>query len=178
MAHKFLALSENDRTRFDRLMSAFNLKDSRAAEYIRLMVRLYPGSGAGSARSTSRRSSSRRKSAAVRPASTAPRSTPSSTRSARWAPRPSCTATTTRRAGLDLQQDPLARAAFERTTKPQYLEAFEALLKRHPDVPMVWAHFMDNGRGVRPYPEHWRIRGRDAGRPAVRHVSIDISGRW
>jgi len=43
VAHKFLALSERDRARVDPLMSAFNLKDARAGEYIKKMVRLYPG---------------------------------------------------------------------------------------------------------------------------------------
>ena len=26
--------------------------------------------------------------------------------------------------------------------KPQYLETFQAFLKRHPNVTMIWAHFM------------------------------------
>ena len=47
VAHKYLALPEKDRARLDPLMSAFNLKDSRAAEYIKLMVRLYPGVWSG-----------------------------------------------------------------------------------------------------------------------------------
>jgi hypothetical protein len=59
--------------------------------------------------------------------------------------------------------------------KPQYLEAFEALLKRHPNVTAIWAHFMGNGRGVRPYPEHWTYVDRLLGDPAFRHVSIDLS---
>ena len=41
MAHKFLALSEQDRARVDPLMNAFNLKDAR--EYVKKMVHLYPG---------------------------------------------------------------------------------------------------------------------------------------
>jgi hypothetical protein len=32
MAHKFLALSEQDRARVDPLMNAFSLKDARAGE--------------------------------------------------------------------------------------------------------------------------------------------------
>jgi len=40
---------------------------------------------------------------------------------------------------------------------------------------MIWAHFMGNGRGVRPYPEHWQYMDAMLGDPAFRHVSIDLS---
>jgi hypothetical protein len=59
--------------------------------------------------------------------------------------------------------------------KPQYLEAFEAFLKRHPNVPMIWAHFMGNSRGVQPYPEHWKYLDQMLSDPAFRHVYIDLS---
>ena len=48
-------------------------------------------------------------------------------------------------------------------------------MKRHPNVTMVWAHFMGNGRGVRPYPEHWKYLDQMLGDPAYRHVFIDIA---
>src|SRR6476646_2591550 len=47
VAHKFLALPEKERVRVDPLMSAFNLKDARAGEYIKKMVQMYPGVWSG-----------------------------------------------------------------------------------------------------------------------------------
>ena len=59
--------------------------------------------------------------------------------------------------------------------KFQYLQASEAFLKRHPNVPMIWAHFMGNSRGVHPYPEHWKYLDQMLADPAFRHVDIDLS---
>ena len=47
VAHKFLALPEQERARVDPMMSAFNLKDARAGEYVKKMVHLYPGVWSG-----------------------------------------------------------------------------------------------------------------------------------
>jgi hypothetical protein len=47
VAHKFLALPEQERERVDPLMNAFNLKDARAGDYIKKMVHLYPGVWSG-----------------------------------------------------------------------------------------------------------------------------------
>ena len=58
---------------------------------------------------------------------------------------------------------------------PQYLEAFQAFLKKHSNVHMVWAHLMGNGRGVLPYPEHWKNLDAMLADPAFAHVSIDLS---
>jgi hypothetical protein len=47
VAHKFLALPEQERARVDPLMNTFNLKDARAGDYIKQMVHLYPGVWSG-----------------------------------------------------------------------------------------------------------------------------------
>ena len=177
VAHKFLALAEKDRARLDPLMSAFNLKDSRAGEYIKLMVRLYPGvwSGFGEIHFEKVEFSEK--------VSGGPPSLYSSSLDAVFdaigelgaAAVVHCDHDTP--GNLDLSKDPVTRAAYYggKMPKPQYLEAFEALLKRHPNVTMIWAHFMGNGRGVRPYPEHWTYMDQLLGDPAFRHVSIDLS---
>jgi len=59
--------------------------------------------------------------------------------------------------------------------KPQYLDTFKSFLKNHPNVTMIWAHFMGNGRGVQPYPEHWRYLHEILADPAFKHVYIDLS---
>jgi hypothetical protein len=48
-------------------------------------------------------------------------------------------------------------------------------LKKHSNVPIIWAHFMGNGRGVQPYPEHWKYLNELLADPAFKHVSIDLS---
>lgn len=59
--------------------------------------------------------------------------------------------------------------------QPQYLEAFKAFLKRHPNVPIIWAHFMGNGRNVQPYPGHWKYLDEMLSVPAFGHINIDLS---
>jgi hypothetical protein len=177
VAHKFQALPEKDRMRFDPLMSAFNLKDSRAGEYIKMMVRLYPGVWSGFGEIHFKKVEFSEK------VSGGPPSLSSSSIDAVFdaigelgaAAVVHCDHDTP--GNLDLSKDPVARATYYggKTPKPQYLDAFEAFLKRHPNVSMIWAHFMGNGRGVRPYPEHWTYVDRLLGDPAFRHVSIDIS---
>jgi Amidohydrolase len=177
VAHKYMALPEKDRARLDPLMSAFNLKDSRAGEYIKLMVRLYPGvwSGFGEIHFKKQEFSEK--------VSGGPPSLYSASLDAVFdaigemgaAAVVHCDHDTP--GNLDLIKDPFARAQYfgSETPKPQYLEAFQEFLKRHPNVTMIWAHFMGNGRGVRPYPEHWQYLDAMLGDPAFRHVSIDIS---
>ena len=176
VAHKFLALPEKDRARLDPLMSAFNIKDSRAGEYIKLMVRLYPGvwSGFGEVHFKKQEFSEK--------VSGGPPSLFSPSIDAVFdvigemgaAAVVHCDHDTP--GNLDLLKDPFALVVFGgKMPKPQYLEAFQAFLKRHPNVTMVWAHFMGNGRGVRPYPEHWKYLDQMLADPTFRHVSIDIS---
>ena len=176
VAHKFLALAERDRARVDPLMSAFNLKDARAGEYIKKMVRLYPGVWSGFGEIHFKKQEFSEKIAGGPPSLYSAsidsvfdvigemgavavvhcdHDTPSS---------------------LALRNDPAARVFFAlKPDKPQYLDPFKAFLKRHPNVTMIWAHFMGNGRGVQPYPDHWKYLDEMLADPAFRHVNIDVS---
>src|SRR5262245_29528719 len=177
VAHKYLALPERDRARLDPLMSAFNLKDSRAADYLKLMVRLYPGVWSGFGELHFKKVEFSEK------VSGGPPSLQSASLDAVFdaigemgaAAVVHCDHDTP--GNLDLAKDPTARATYfgGKAPKPQYLTDFEAFLKRHPNVRMIWAHFMGNGRAVRPYPEHWAYVEALLGDPAFRHVSIDLS---
>jgi hypothetical protein len=40
---------------------------------------------------------------------------------------------------------------------------------------MIWAHSMENSRGVQPYPERWKYLDQMLADPAFRHVDIDPS---
>lgn len=176
VAHKFLALPEQDRTRVDPLMSAFNLKDARAGEYIKKMVYLYPlvWSGFGEIHFKKQEFSEK--------ISGGPPSLYSPSIDAIFdvigemgaAAVVHCDHDTPY--NLALRNDPAAHAIFDdNTPKPQYLAAFQAFLKRHSNVTMIWAHFMGNGRGVQPYPEHWKYLDAMLADPAFKHVYIDVS---
>jgi hypothetical protein len=176
VAHKFLELSERDRARVDPLMSAFNLKDSRAGEYVRMMVRLYPGVWSGFGEIHFKKQEFSEKYSGGPPSLFSPSldAVFDAIGEMRAAAVVHCDHDTP--GNYDLVRDPLSLAyAGGRSPRPQYLEAFEAFLRRHPDVTMIWAHFMGNGRGVKPYPDHWKYLDELLGDPAFRHVNIDLS---
>ena len=176
VAHKFLALPEKDRARVDPLMSAFNLKDSRAADYIKLMVRLYPGVWSGFGEIHFKKVEFSEKISGGPPSLYSPSLDAVFDAIGEMGAAAVVHCDHDTPGSLDLMKDPVARAAFGvESMKPQYLDPFEAFLKRHPNVPMIWAHFMGNGRGVRPYPEHWKYVDELLGDPGFGHVSIDIS---
>src|SRR5882672_6768227 len=177
VAHKFLALPERDRARVDPMMNAFNLKDARAVDYIKKMVHLYPGVWGGFGEIHFKKQEFSEKIAGGPPSLYSPsidaifdligemgavavvhcdHDTPYT---------------------LSLLSDPAAQAMIfqGKSPVPQYLEAFKAFLRRHPNVPMIWAHFMGNGRGVQPYPGHWQYLDDLLAEPAFRHVNIDLS---
>jgi hypothetical protein len=176
VAHKFMALAEPDRRRVDPLMSAFNLKDARAGEYIKKMIRLYPGVWSGFGEIHFKKQEFSEKIAGGPPSlySGSIDSVFDVIGEMGAAAVVHCDHDTP--GSLTLRNDPAAHAFFEgRPDKPQYLDAFKAFLKRHRNVTMVWAHFMGNGRGVQPYPDHWKYLDEMLADPAFMHVNIDIS---
>jgi hypothetical protein len=176
VAHKFLALPEKDRARLDPLMSAFNLKDSRAGEYIKLMVRLYPGVWSGFGEIFFKKQEFSEKFSGGAPSLFSPSLDAVFDAIGEMGAAAVVHCDHDTPGNLDLLKDPFARAIYGgKTPRPQYLDAFQAFLKRHPDVAIVWAHFMGNARGVRPYPEHWKYMDEMLADPAFRHVSIDMS---
>ena len=177
VAHKFLALPEQERARLDPLMSAFNLKDSRAAEYIRLMVRLYPSVWSGFGEIHFKKQEFSEKINGGPPSLFSPSIDAVFDAIGEMGAVAVVHCDHDTPGNLDFYKDPSRSPGWlgGEIPKPQYLEEFQAFLKRHPDVTMIWAHFMGNGRGVRPYPDHWKYLDQMLGDPAFKHVSIDIS---
>jgi hypothetical protein len=97
VAHKFLALPEQERALVDPLVNAFNLKDARAGDCVEQMVHLYPGVWSGFGEIHFKKQEFSEKLAGGRRACIARRSTRSLTESARWGRRLSFIATTIRR---------------------------------------------------------------------------------
>jgi hypothetical protein len=174
LAHKVLALPEADRARVDPLMSAFNLKDARAGEYIKKMVHLYPGVWSGFGEIHFKKQEFSEKIAGGPPSLYSPSIDAIFNVIGEMGAVAVVHCDHDTPGNLALMSEP--SAMFKgMTPKPQYLDGFKAFLKRHPNVPMVWAHFMGNGRGVQPYPEHWKYLDEMLADPAFRHVYIDLS---
>ncbi len=176
VAHKFLALAEADRAKVDPLMSAFNLKDARAGEYIKKMVRLYPGVWSGFGEIHFKKQEFSEKIAGGPPSLYSPSIDAIFDVIGEMGSAAVVHCDHDSPYNLALTSDPAAKMIFNgNSSKPQYLEAFQSFLKRHPNVPMIWAHFMGNGRGVQPYGEHWNYLDLMLSDPAFAHVYIDIS---
>jgi hypothetical protein len=177
VAHKFLALPEQDRLRVDPLMNAFNLKDARAGEYIKKMVRLYPGVWSGFGEIHFKKQEFSEKIAGGPPSLYSPSIDAIFDVIGQMGAAAVVHCDHDTPYNLALLNDPAAQTLIfhGKAPSPQYLETFKAFLKRHPNVPIIWAHFMGNGRGIQPYPEHWKYLDEMLADPAFRHVYIDLS---
>lgn len=177
VAHKYLALSEGDRARVDPLMSAINLKDARAGEYIKKMVRMYPAVWTGFGEIIFKKQEVSEKIAGGPPSLYSPSLDAIFDVIGEMGAVAVVHCDHDSPYNLALQSDSAANAMIFHGKKPtpQYMEAFQAFLKKHPTVHMVWAHLMGNGRGVLPYPEHWKNLDAMLSDPAFAHVSIDLS---
>lgn len=176
VAHKFLAMPEEERARVDPMMNAFNLKDARAGEYIKKMVYLYPGVWSGFGEIHFKKQEFSEKIAGGPPSLYSPSIDAVFDVIGEMGAAAVVHCDHDTPYNLALLKEPSARAVFhDSSPRPQYLDAFKAFLKRHPNVTLIWAHFMGNGRGVQPYPEHWKYLDEMLADPAFKHVYIDMS---
>jgi len=177
VAHKVLALPEADRARIDPLMSAINLKDARAGEYIKKMMRLYPGVWSGFGEIIFKKQEVSEKIAGGPPSLYSPSIDAIFDVMGEMGAAAVVHCDHDTPYNLALLSDSAANAMIFHGKKPtpQYVEAFQAFLKKHPNVHIVWAHLMGNGRGVQPYPEHWKNLDSMLADSAFAHVSIDLS---
>jgi hypothetical protein len=176
VAHKFLALPESERARLDPMMNAFNLKDARAGEYIKKMVHLYPGVWSGFGEIHFKKQEFSEKIAGGPPSLYSPSIDAVFDVIGEMGALAVVHCDHDTPYNLALLKEPSARAMLQNSSpKPQYLLPVKAFLQRHSNVVMIWAHFMGNGRGVQPYPEHWQYVDEMLADPAFKHVFIDLS---
>src|SRR5436305_6605784 len=176
VAHKLLALPEEERARVDPMMDAFNLKDAHAGEYIKKMVHLYPGVWSGFGEIHFKKQEFSEKIAGGPPSLYSPSIDAIFDVIGEMGAAAVVHCDHDTPYNLALRSDPGAHMIFNGASpKPQYLEGFKAFLKRHPNVPMIWAHFMGNRRNVQPYPEHWEYLEEMLADPDFKHVYIDMS---
>src|SRR5262245_49347149 len=144
VAHKFLALPDADRARVDPLMSAFNLKDARAGDYIKKMVHLYPGVWTGFGEIHFKKQEFSEKIAGGPPSLYSPSIDAIFDVIGEMGAVAVVHCDHDAPYNLSLLSDPAAQAMIFHGTRPvpQYVEAFKAFLRRHPTVPMLWAQLM------------------------------------
>lgn len=176
VAHKYLALPQEDRARLDPLMNAFNVKDARAGDYIRKMVRMYPDVWSGFGEIHFKKEDFTAKIAGGAP------SLYSSSLDAIFDTIGEMGATAVVHCDHDtpgnlaLVKGPFGKILFgDEEPRPQYMDDFRAFLARHPDVTMIWAHFMGLSRNVGVYPDHWDYLDEMLADPAYAHVYVDLS---
>src|SRR5438477_145305 len=139
VAHKVLALPAADRARIDPLMSAINLKDARAGEYIKKMVRLYPGVWSGFGEIIFKKQEVSEKMAGGPPSLYSPSIDAIFDVMGAMGAAAVVHCDHDTPYNLALLSDSAATAMIFHGKKPtpQYMGAFQAFLKKHPDVHIV-----------------------------------------
>jgi hypothetical protein len=161
IAMQYRSLSAAERMRFDPMITGFDPRDMYAADHIRRVLRTFPGVFEGIGEFTIHKEFVSDK---VRPG-------PASL--------------------LDPALDSVLAAAGEiglvvllhndmdvpfasDTATPAYLEQMKALIRRHPNTTIIWAH-TGVGRVVRPVKHHAATLAAMLGDPVFRNLYFDIS---
>jgi len=161
IAMEYRSLSPAEQARFDPMITGFNPSDMYAADQIRRVLRTFPGVFTGIGEFTIHKEFVSDK---VRPG-------PASL--------------------LDPALDSVLKLAGEvglvaiihedmdvpfaaDTSKPAYLDDMKALIRRHPNTTIIWAH-TGLGRVVRPVKGHAAIVAAMLSDPAFSHLYFDIS---
>lgn len=159
MAYK--SLPKEQQARFDPMITGFNPADMYAAEHIRRVLQTFPGVFTGIGEFTIHKEFV----AAKIPGSTASLDDPALDRILEF----------TAETGLVvLIHNDIDIPFAKEGTEPAYLDQMKALLKRHSNTTIIWAH-MGLGRTVRPSTNFWQHIEEILRDPAFRHVHFDIS---
>lgn len=157
-------------------MSAFNIKDSRAGEYIRRMVRMYPGVWAGFGEIHFKKEDFTAKIQGGAPSLHCLSLDTVFVAIGEMGPAAVVHCDHDTPGNQKLAQGPFAKVIFgDAEPRPQYMDDFKAFLERHPDVTMIWTHFMGPGRNVGVYANHWKFLDEMLADPAYSHVDVDLS---
>jgi len=173
IAQTYLSLSERDRKRFDPMITGFNPADMYAVDHIRRVLQLYPGVFSGVGEFTIHKEFVSSKVAG----DTASLTDPALDRILEFAGE----------VGLIVLMHSDIDMPFAKVdTEPVYLTQMKALLKRHPNTTIIWAH-MGLGRVVHPvqtqamsdpaqrHPGQLALIDQMIRDPALSHVYFDIS---
>ena len=161
IAMQYRSLSAAERQRFDPMITGFDPRDMYAAEHIRRVLRTFPGVFEGIGEFTVHKEFVSDK---VRPG-------PASLLD----PALDSILSTAGEIGLVvlLHNDMDVPFATD-TAKPAYLEQMQALIRRHPQTTIIWAH-TGVGRVVRPVKHHAATLAAMLRDPAFTNLYFDIS---
>ena len=161
IAQAYLSLDEEDRARFDPMITGFNPADMYAADHIRRVLETFPGVFSGIGEFTIHKEFVSAKVAG----DTASLTDPALDRILELSAE----------AGLVVILHCDLDVPFAKTDMdPVYMNQIRDLLRRHPEATIIWAH-MGLGRIVRPHAEQVSIIEKVCTDPTLRHVYLDIS---
>ncbi|HTP67804.1 MAG TPA: amidohydrolase family protein [Dongiaceae bacterium] len=161
IAIAYRSLSPIQQTRFDPMITGFNPADMYAADHIRRVLLTFPGVFSGIGEFTIHKEFVSGKI----PGETASLTNPALDRILDFAAE----------TGLVVLIHNDVDVPFPKEgADPAYLEQMKALLRRHPNGPIIWAH-CGVGRIVRPVKQHTAMLESILGDPAMRNVYFDIS---
>jgi predicted TIM-barrel fold metal-dependent hydrolase len=161
IAEAYLSLSPEERKRFDPLITGFNPTDMYAADHIRRVLRTFPGVFCGIGEFTLHKEFVSDKVAG----GVASLFDPALNRLLDFA----------EEAGLAVLIHNDIDIPFANPEKPPaYLAPMKALLRRHQNTTIIWAH-TGVGRVVRPINRHAQMLEDILTDPGMRHVMFDIS---
>jgi hypothetical protein len=161
IAMAYLSLPKEDRARFDPMITGFNPTDMYAADHIRRVLLTFPGVFSGIGEFTIHKEFVSAKVAGE----TASLLNPALDRILDFAGE----------VGLVvLIHNDMDVPFAKEGSRPAYLDQMKALLKRHPNTTIIWAH-TGMGRVVRPIKNHAATLAEILEDPAYSNVYFDIS---
>jgi predicted TIM-barrel fold metal-dependent hydrolase len=161
IAMAYRSLSPEQQARFDPMITGFNPSDMYAADHIRRVLQTFPGVFSGIGEFTIHKEFVSSKISGE----TASLTNPALDRILDFAGQ----------VGLVVLIHNDVDVPFSKEgAEPAYLSQMKSLLKRHPDVPIIWAH-CGVGRVVRPIKQHTAMLASILSDPAMHNVYFDIS---
>jgi predicted TIM-barrel fold metal-dependent hydrolase len=161
IAMAYRSLSPEQQARIDPMITGFNPADMYAADHIRRVLQTFPGVFTGIGEFTIHKEFVSSKVSGE----TASLTNPALDRILEFAGQ----------VGLIVLIHNDVDAPFPKEgAEPVYLAQMKSLLKRHPNVPIIWAH-CGVGRVVRPVNQHAAMLASILGDPGMRNVYFDIS---
>ena len=161
IAMAYRSLTPEQQARFDPMITGFNPADMYAADHIRRVLQTFPGVFSGIGEFTIHKEFVSSKISGE----TASLTNPALDRLLDFAAE----------AGLVVLIHNDVDVPFPKEgSPPAYLEQMKALLKRHPNVPIIWAH-CGVGRIVHPVKQHAAMLESILSDPSMHNVYFDIS---
>lgn len=161
IAMQYRSLSPSERGRFDPMITGFNPRDMYAADHIRRVLLTFPGVFSGIGEFSLHKEFVSDK---VRPG-------PASLRD----PAIDSVLAFASQAGLlVIVHNDMDVPFASDTARPAYLDDMQALVKRHPNTTIIWAH-TGMGRVVRPVKNHAAVLEAMLADPAFSNLYFDIS---